>query len=414
MSIKDLLRTAFLGLLHAKTRSLLTILGIVIGIASVILLMSIGKSAEKLILDQVQGVGSNLVFIFPGATKGSRLSSPPSVQGIITKTLVEGDIKELRKEPSIVRISPQVMGQARLVYGNNDLNASYAGVSADYFLIRGFTLASGRGFAESEVLSSSRVAVIGAELAKTLFGEESPINKSVRIKNSSFRVIGVLGPEGIGPFGVDQDNIAIIPITVAQSQLLGVEHYDVILLQANSEYQTDFVRSRITSVLRHTHHVSDPSKDDFTIRAQEELLSLLSSITSILTIFLTSIACISLVVGGIGIMNIMLVSVIERTREIGLRKALGATNRDILKQFLLESVILTFVGGVVGIAIGSLLVVLVYLILANFSASGWAFALPLSAVGIAALVSAGVGVVFGIYPASEASKKSPMEALRYE
>lgn len=414
MRTRDSLRTAFLGLTHAKTRSMLTILGIVIGIASVILLMSIGKSAEKLILNQVQGTGSNLIFIVPGATKGSRFSSPPSVQGIVIKTLVEQDVAALRKEPSVARISPQVIGQAKAIYENNDTNISYLGVDADYFSVRNFEIASGRHFTDTDVLSSGRVAVIGSELARVLFGEVSPVGKTIRIKNNAFRVLGVLGKEGLGPFGIDQDSIALIPVTVAQKQMLGTDYYTAIVLQANDEYNVDFVKSRVTSVLRQTHHITDPLKDDFTIRTQEEALSLLSSITSVLTIFLTSIAFISLVVGGIGIMNIMLVSVIERTKEIGLRKALGATNGDILEQFLWEAVMLTVIGGVIGIAIGASLVVLAYFALSSFSPTGWVFALPLSAIGIAALVAAVIGILFGIYPAREASKKSPMEALRYE
>ena len=225
----------------------------------------------------------------------------------------------------------------------------------------------------------------------------------------------MLEKKGTGPGGIDQDSLVIIPITVAQKQMLGIDYYADVIIQANSSYTTDFVKSRITSVLRQNHGITDPNKDDFTIATQEDLLSILGTITSTLTLFLAAIASISLIVGGIGIMNIMLVSVTERTKEIGLRKAVGATEGDILKQFLIESVILTLVGGIIGIAAGAVVVALVYLIAATFFSSlGWAFAFPISSVILAILVSATAGIGFGIYPARQAARKNPIDALRYE
>ena len=414
MNVVDAMKTASRGLIHAKVRSLLTMVGIVIGIASVILLMSIGRSAERLILDQVRSIGSNLIFIVPGATRGSRFASPPSVQGVVIKTLVKADLEALNREPAIAKAAPEVRGQAKIVFENNDTTVTYDGTSEEFFDIRNFGISRGRSFSNSDVDSFNRVAVLGSELSKTLFGERDPVGKTVRLKDATFRVIGVLEEKGIGPFGVDQDNLVLVPITVAQKQLLGIDHYNVITAQAASDYTVEFAQGRVVSLLRHNHRITDPSKDDFTIRTQEDALSLLGNITSILTVFLTSIAFIALVVGGIGIMNIMLVSVVERTREIGLRKAVGATNRDILQQFLIEAVMLTLVGGLAGIIFGSLLTVGLYFILVQVLPTGWAFALPPSAIGLAAGVAVLTGLVFGLYPARRASRLEPVEALRYE
>jgi putative ABC transport system permease protein len=226
--------------------------------------------------------------------------------------------------------------------------------------------------------------------------------------------VGVLAKGGIGAFGVDQGNVVIMPITVAQKQLLGISHLNVIIAQANPSYDINFAKSRITFALRQDHGITDPNKDDFTIQTQADILAILGTITSILTLFLAAIASISLIVGGIGIMNIMLVAVTERTREIGLRKAVGATNNDILEQFLIESVLLTLAGGVVGISAGAAIVGLVYIVLSTFFSIGWVFAFPISSVILGLAVSCAAGIAFGIYPARKAGKKNPIDALRYE
>ena len=414
MRLIDSVKTASRGLAHAKVRSLLTMLGIVIGIASVILLMSIGKSAQKLILEQVQSIGSNLIFIIPGATKGSRFASPPSVQGVVIKTLVKADVEALARDPTIRRVTAEVRGQAKIIFENNDTTVTFEGTTAEFFAIRNFSVARGAIFTNADVDSFNRVAVLGPEITKTLFGQRDPVGKTIRLRDIAFRVVGVLKKKGLGPFGVDQDNLVLIPLTIAQKQLLGIDHYNVITIEASDAYNIEFTKSRVTTIIRQNHRITDPDKDDFTIRTQQDALSLLGNITSILTVFLTSIAFISLVVGGIGIMNIMLVSVAERTREIGLRKAVGATNLDILQQFLWEAVILTFVGGLTGIILGSLLTVGLYFILVEVLPTGWAFALPPSAIALAAGVSIFTGIVFGLYPARQASLKNPIDALRYE
>ncbi|MDE2399588.1 MAG: ABC transporter permease [Patescibacteria group bacterium] len=416
MLFRDAFKTSIRSLTHGKMRSILTMLGVVIGIASVIILMSIGQSAQNLILGQVQSIGSNLIIIMPGAPSNGKFSAPASAQGVVITSLQERDVEALGRESSVDAAAALVSGQAEVVYGNNNKTVSYQGVSANMFAVRNLTVGKGFIFSKGDVDSVNHVAVIGPDLATTLFGPAlNPIDKIIRMKNVSFRVIGVLSKGGIGAFGVDQGNIVIIPITVAQKQLLGFSYLNTILVQANASYDIDFVKSRITFALRQNHGITDPNKDDFNIRTQADVLSILGSITSILTLFLASIASISLVVGGIGIMNIMLVSVTERTREIGLRKAVGATNGDIIKQFLIESVLLTFIGGFVGITVGAGIVGLVYFVLTTFFPSlGWVFAFPISSVILGLIVSGIAGIAFGIYPAYQAGKKNPIDALRYE
>ena len=417
MLFRDAFKTSTRSLTHGKMRSVLTMLGVVIGIASVIILMSIGQSAQDLILGQVQSVGSNLVIIIPGAPSNGKFSSPASAQGIIITSLQQRDVDSLQREPSVDLAVPEVRGQAEVVYGNNNVTTGYTGSTADFFVVSNLAKVSvGQTFSKSDVDSGNHVVVIGPDLAKTLFGSNiNPIDKIIHLKNVSFRVVGVLAKGGTGAFGVDIGNLVVMPISVAQKQLLGISYFNVIIVQANASYDVNFVKTRISFTLEQDHGITNPNKDDFTIETQADILSILGSITSILTLFLAAIASISLIVGGIGIMNIMLVSVTERTREIGLRKAVGATNGDILQQFLIESVLLTFIGGIVGIAIGAGVVGLAYFILSTFFSSlGWVFAFPLEAVILGLLVSGIAGMAFGIYPAYQAGKKNPIDALRYE
>jgi len=417
MLFKDAFKTSVRSLSHGKMRSFLTMHGIVIGIASVIILMSIGQSAQNLILGQVQSIGSDLIIIMPGAPSNGKFSSPSSAQGIIITSLKQRDVDSLEREPSINFAVPEVRGQGDAVYGNNNVNVSFTGSTADFFQVSNLAKVSeGQTFSKSDVDSGNHVIVIGPELATTLFGPNiDPIDKTIHLKGVSLRVVGVLSKGGTGAFGVDIGNLVVMPISVAQKQFLGTDYFNVIIAQANPSYDINFVKSRITFSLRQNHGITDPNKDDFNIQTQADILAILGTITSVLTFFLAAIASISLVVGGIGIMNIMLVSVTERTREIGLRKAVGATDNDILQQFLIESVLLTFIGGIVGIAIGAGIVGLIYFVLSTFFPSvGWVFAFPISAVILGLSVSGISGIAFGIYPARKAGKKNPIDALRYE
>jgi len=415
MLFRDAFKTATRSLSYGKMRSVLTMLGIVIGIASVIILMSIGQSAQDLILGQVQSLGSNLIIVLPGAPNNGKFSSPASARGIVITSLQQRDADALQRESSISAVASLVNGQAEIVYGSNNKSISFQGVSANMFSVRNLAISKGLPFTKTDVDSANHVAVIGPDLANTLFSSAvNPINKTVRLKNVSFRIVGVLEKGGIGAFGVDQGNIVVVPVSVAQKQLLGISYLNGILVQGNQSYDVNFIKSRITFALRQYHGITDPNKDDFSIETQADILSLLGNITSILTLFLAAIASISLIVGGIGIMNIMLVSVTERTREIGLRKAVGATDADILQQFLIESVLLTFVGGIIGIAMGAAIVGLAYLVLSTFFSIGWVFAFPISAVILALAVSGVAGIAFGIYPAYQAGRKNPIDALRYE
>jgi putative ABC transport system permease protein len=417
MLFKDAFKTAVRSLMHGKMRSLLTMLGIVIGIASVIILMSIGQSAQALILNQVESVGSNLIIIIPGTPSNGKFSPPAAAQGIVITSLQQRDVDALSREPSVDFAVPEVRGQADVVYGSNDSTVGYTGSTADFFTVSNLAkVSAGQTFSKSDVDSANHVVVIGPTLAETLFGPNiNPIDKIIRVKDISFRVVGVLNKGGTGAFGVDIGNLVVMPITVAQKQLLGTDYFNVIIVQANDTYDINFAKSRIEFILEQDHGITNSAKDDFNIETQADILSILGSVTSVLTLFLAAIASVSLLVGGIGIMNIMLVSVTERTREIGLRKAVGATDNDILKQFLIESVMLTFIGGVVGIAIGGGVVGLVYFVLSTFFASvGWVFAFPISAVILGLVVSGIAGIAFGIYPARKAGKKNPIDALRYE
>lgn len=411
MTFKHSIQTAIKGLRANSSRSLLTILGIIIGVTAIILVMSLGEGAQNLILSQVQGMGTRTIIV-----GGGREPSGPSDAGqIFSDSLKQRDLEFLnRKEntPDVEDIIPLVFGTASAAYQSDTYSLTIFGVSSAMDRVFDMPLANGVFFDDEDVRARSKSVVIGAKVKTELFGANEAVGQIVKIKGNNFRIIGVLEERGQDFFNFDE--AAIIPYTTAQEYILGIKHFNRLIARATSESVVNQAADELKETLREAHNISDPDKDDFFVITQVDLANRLSSITAILTIFLAAVAAISLIVGGIGIMNIMLVSVTERTKEIGLRKALGATYRDILIQFLLEAVILTGVGGATGILIGLGLSFVISIILTQYLALVWAFSIPFAAIILGLGVSGLVGLVFGIYPARTAARKSPIEALRYE
>ncbi len=410
MNIKDTARTAFKGLAAHKTRSFLTMLGIIIGIASVIMMMSLGKGAEGLILGQISSLGPDALFIRPGG--GDASGGPPNLAQMTA--LKYSDYIAVAKLPSVRLASPILMISATVSYQGQNSSPQITGTSPEYQDLNNLEVSSGRFFDQSDMDGATQVVVLGSKVADDLFEGDEPIGKTVRINRKNFTVIGVL-PERGSQFFQDLDNAAYVPITAAQHELKGVDYINY--MSAAAKENVDFTIEDIRFLLRDRHKIDNPKedtkKDDFLVLSQVQAAATFGAVSTALTIFLTAIASISLVVGGIGIMNIMLVSVTERTREIGLRKAVGARRGDILLQFLLEATMLTMLGGLIGVTIGATFSFLASKIIANFS-SDWSFSVPLNGIIISFGVATLVGLVFGLYPAQKASKLDPIEALRYE
>ena len=412
MTFKNSLKTAIKGLRVNKSRSALTILGIVIGITSIILIMSLGKGAQELILNQVRGLGSATIIIEPGREP----QGPSDFGSLFTDSLKDREVEALSKQsnvPGVEGLSPMVVLSTSVTFENEAHTFMILGAAPLITDIVDVYPETGQFFTDDQVQQLSPVAVIGSEVKEKLFGQSEALNQNIKIKGKTFKVIGISPKKGqVGM--LDVDNSIIVPYTTALKYLSGMNYYHQILVKAKSEQVVPQTVEDIKATLRELHNITDPEKDDFQVATQEDIAERVGTVTSVLTIFLAAIAAISLVVGGIGIMNIMLVSVTERTREIGLRKALGATTKNILTQFLLESVILTCLGGIVGIILGIFFSFISALILSRMVGSGWQFAVSVNAILLGLGVSAFVGLVFGLYPASQASKKSPIEALRYE
>lgn len=421
MKLSEHLKTALVGLKTNKTRSALTMLGIVIGITAVIVMISIGNGAQEMIIGQIASMGSNNIFIEPGSfdrgASGEGGMMQSMVEGMQIKTLKYSDAVAISKDPTIDIVSPAVFGTSRVVYKNIDKKITFMGVTPELLEINDTYLVLGRPFTDGEVKGMARVAILGYEVKRDLFGQSNPLGKTIRIQKTNFKVIGVAEEQGMQMFQNLDQNI-YVPITTAQKLLLGIDHIIWIVAKVKSEGLVDQAVENIRLTLRERHNINNPendlSKDDFKVISQKEAADMLSSVIGIFTLFLSSVAAIALVVGGIGIMNIMLVTVSERTREIGLRKAVGARKKDILWQFLLEAVILTVLGGLIGIILGIIFSYLGGLVLSRVLTVKWVFTISPRAVVLAFGVATAIGLVFGIYPARKAAKLSPIEALRYE
>ncbi|MEK7195166.1 MAG: ABC transporter permease [Patescibacteria group bacterium] len=412
MIIKHSLKTAFKGITTHKSRSALTILGIVVGVTAIILVMSLGEGAQNLILNQVQSIGAKTIAVVPGRQP----KGPTDIIATFADSLKDRDLDLLqRKEnvPHLEKIMPVVFGGETASREGETYRPNILGVTGLASKIYDIYPEEGRMFTDDEIRGNADVVVIGSRVKEELFGIDYALNQKIKIKDKNFKIIGLLPKKGQFSF-LNFDEVALMPYTTAQRYIFGIKYFHRLVVEADTEENVPITVEDIKKTLRESHNITDPSKDDFFVETQAEALETVSTITNTLTMFLASVAAISLVVGGIGIMNIMLVSVTERTREIGLRKAIGATGRNILSQFLIEAIVLTASGGIIGITLGAGLAFLISMVLTRLVGLDWTFTFPVSAAILGLGVSTAVGLVFGLYPARQASLKDPIEALRYE
>ena len=414
MKLKYSIKTSINGLKTHKSRSALTILGVVIGITSIMIIMSLGAGAQNLILSQIQGsMSSRVMEVRPGRDP----KGPTDFLSIMfSDSLKIRDVEALNKKsnlPNAVGVMPLVFSSESASYSGETYQATFYGMSELAAHMYNIIPEQGRFLDNDDVKSYADVAVIGNKVKQELFvNNEDPLGQKIKIKGRNFKIIGVLPEKGQGIMIFDET--IIVPYTTAQQYVIGKKYFQHIIVEADTEANVNKTIEDIKITLRNLHNITDPEKDDFSVGGMADAIKTIDSVMSALTLFLVAVAAISLIVGGIGIMNIMLVSVTERTKEIGLRKALGATDKDILVQFLLEAVILTGIGGLIGIILGSALSFITSLLINKYAGLNWQFVFPLDAAILGIIVSSLVGLVFGIYPAREAAKKSPMEALRYE
>ena len=410
MNLLTIFRIALKALRVNKMRSALTMLGMIIGVAAVIAMIAIGSGAQERVREQIRNLGSNLILVIPGSTtqSGVRLGSGAA------QTLTEDDAAAIAREvEGVVVAAPSLRGSGQVVAGNANWATAFLGITNDYLIARDWGLASGRAFEDAEISGAGKVVLIGQTTAQQLFGDADPVDQVIRVRKVPLTVIGVLARKGQNAFGQDQDDIMLMPIATARNRVLGqtqgrLRRVGSISVKVADGADMKAVEERMKDLLRQRQRVQPGADDPFTIRNLTELLQAQEASSRVLTMLLAAVASVSLLVGGIGIMNIMLVSVTERTREIGLRMAVGARAQDILRQFLVEAITLSMIGGLVGIllGIGSSLVIGAF--------ANWNVDVTADAVALAAGFAAAVGVFFGFYPARKASKLAPVEALRYE
>ena len=401
---KESFLMAWASLIANKMRSILTMLGIIIGVAAVIALVSIGNGVKQDIQNSISSLGSNLLMVMPGAprTPGVRPS-----QGSM-KSLKVSDFQAISKLDGVKAASPYTANSYVTIYQSKNWTTTVSGVSSNFQDVNNWTMAEGRFISSKNVENRERVAVVGQTVVKNLFAGEDPVGKEIRVKNIPFRVIGVLNSKGNGTMGNDQDDAIFIPYTTAMERVEGVDYLRMVYVVANDDNGIDRLQSDIENLLRVRHSIKDTNLDDFNIQNMKSIMETMEQTTGTLTLFLGAVAAISLVVGGIGIMNIMLVSVTERTREIGIRKALGATYFVIVTQFLIEAVVISLMGGLIGIALGIGASKLIGL------ASGMSTVISVPTIVLSFAFSMAIGLVFGIYPARKAAKLNPIDALHYE
>ena len=401
---KESFLMAWASLIANKMRSILTMLGIIIGVAAVIALVSIGNGVKQDIQNSISSLGSNLLMVMPGAprTPGVR----PSAGSM--KSLKVSDYEAISKLDGVKAASPMTNGSYVVIYQNKNWTTSVSGVSYNYLDVNNWSMKSGRFLSEKNVQNRERVAVVGKTVVKNLFGDENPVGAEIRVKNIPFRIIGVLNSKGSGAMGNDQDDMVIIPYTTAMERVEGVDYLRMIYVVGKDENGIDRLQSDIENLLRVRHGIKDTNLDDFNIQNMNSIMETMEETTGTLTLFLGAVAAISLVVGGIGIMNIMLVSVTERTREIGVRKALVATYSVIVTQFLIEAVVISLMGGIIGIVLGIGSSKLIGM------ASGMSTVISIPTIVMSFAFSMAIGLIFGIYPARKAAKLNPIDALHYE